>query len=184
MISDGPSYASASMNDLSVCSSFAPMAATGEDVIEPAEADVVRPAVAADDPDALLHQRVGEREELLLVGRIELVHARLQNLDARALLGDLRLVLLLASEDVGGEALPNLHGDAPQQLGGELALLVERKAEAEAELGVVFEERVRPRRAAAVGVLRPRRRRQVAAVDRRAAGGVGDDDAVAEERSR
>ena len=34
-----------------------------EHVIEPAVADVVRPAVAADEPHALLHQVVGERFE-------------------------------------------------------------------------------------------------------------------------
>ena len=67
------------------------------------------------------------------------------------------------------------------QLAGELGLLVDRQAEAQAELGVVLEEAVRPGRPAAVLVHRPRRRRQVAAVDRGAAGGVGDDGAVAEE---
>ena len=53
--------------------------------------------------------------------------------------------------------------------------------EAEPELGVVLEERVRPGRAAPVGVGRPRRGRQVAAVDRRAAGRVGDHQPVAEQ---
>ena len=36
------------------------VAAVGQHVIEAAEADVVRPPVAADEPDALLHQIVGE----------------------------------------------------------------------------------------------------------------------------
>ena len=54
-------------------------------------------------------------------------------------------------------------------------------AEAETEFGVVFEQRVRPCRAAAFGVLAVRSGRQVAAVDRRAAGGIGDQHAVAEE---
>ena len=53
--------------------------------------------------------------------------------------------------------------------------------EAEPELGVVLEQGVRPGRAAPVGVGRPRRGRQVAPVDRRAAGGVGDHEAVAEQ---
>ena len=68
-----------------------------------------------------------------------------------------------------------------QQLLRLLGVLVDRQPEAEAELGVVLEERVRPRRAAPVGVDRVGRRRQVAAVDRRAAGGIGDERAVAEE---
>ena len=33
-------------------------------MIEAAEADVVGPAVAADDPHALAHQRVGDRQQL------------------------------------------------------------------------------------------------------------------------
>ena len=53
--------------------------------------------------------------------------------------------------------------------------------EAEPELGVVLEEGVRPCRAAAVGVGRPRRGRQVPAVDRRASGRVGNHQPVAEQ---
>ena len=82
-------------------------------------------------------------------------------------------------------AVAELVGDGAVQLAEQpprlLGLLVEREAHAEAELGVVLEERVRPRRAAPFGVLRPRRRRQVAAVDRRAAGRVRDEQPVAEE---
>ena len=60
-------------------------------------------------------------------------------------------------------------------------VLVDGEPEAEPELGVVLEQRVRPCRPAPVGVDRPRRRRQVAAVDRRAAGRVGDQQPVAEQ---
>ena len=56
-----------------------------------------------------------------------------------------------------------------------------RNAEAQTELGVVLEERIRPGRAAPLLVLRPGRGRQIAAVDRRATGGIGDDQAVAEQ---
>jgi hypothetical protein len=58
---------------------------------------------------------------------------------------------------------------------------VERHAESEAELRVVLEERVRPGRAPAVAVGGVRGGGQVAAVDRRAARGVGDEQPVAEE---
>ena len=78
---------------------------------------------------------------------------------------------------LGGNRAVEL-GQEPPRL---RCLLVEREPHAEAELGVVLEERVRPRGAAAVGVRRPRRRRQVAAVDRRAAGRVRDEQPVAEE---
>ena len=58
---------------------------------------------------------------------------------------------------------------------------VERQAEAETELSVVFKQRVRPRRAAAVAIGRVRRGGQIATVDRRASGRVGDQQAVAEQ---
>ena len=133
---------------------------------------------------------VGDGEELLLVRAVELVHAHRQlhaaqadfeQLDALALLEDLDLVLLRAVDDLVAEVVAEDRREALEDLDGVLALLVERKAEAEAEFGVVFEERVCPGRAAAVGVLRPRRRRQIAAEDRGTAGGVRDDGAVAEE---
>ena len=53
--------------------------------------------------------------------------------------------------------------------------------EAEPELRVVLEQRVGPRRTPPVGVGGPRRGGQVAAVDRRAAGRVGDHQPVTEE---
>ncbi len=64
---------------------------------------------------------------------------------------------------------------------GQLGVAVGRKAQPQPELGVVLEQRVRPRRAVAVCVDRPRRRRLVSAVDRRAAGCVGDRQPVAEQ---
>jgi len=67
---------------------------------------------------------------------------------------------------------------ALQEPTGVLHLVIESEAHAQAELRVVLEQRVRPRGAAAVRVLRPRRGRQVPAVDRGAPGGVRDQDAV------
>ena len=58
---------------------------------------------------------------------------------------------------------------------------VSSQAESEPKLGVVFEQRVRPRRPASLSVFCPRGGGQVAAVDRRAAGGIGDGDAVPEQ---
>ena len=60
-------------------------------------------------------------------------------------------------------------------------LRFETEPDAETELGVVLEQRVAPSRPAPFGVGRPRRRRQVAAVDRRAAGGIGHEHAVPEQ---
>src|SRR5688572_16449560 len=69
----------------------------------------------------------------------------------------------------------------PEQQLRQRSVLVDRQAEAQAELGVVLEQRVGPRRAAAIVVRAIRRGRQVAAVDRRAPRGIGNEKPVAEE---
>ncbi len=61
------------------------------------------------------------------------------------------------------------------------SMVLHAETHAEAELGVVLEQRVRPRRAATVAVRRVRGGRQVAAVDRRTAGRVRDDESIAEQ---
>ncbi len=66
-----------------------------------------------------------------------------------------------------------------QRVCGRVHALIEGHAHAQPEFGVVLEQGVRPGRSAAVGVLRPRGGRQVAAVDGRAAGGIGHHHAVA-----
>ena len=57
--------------DLGVEHEDVDVAPAGQHVIEAAVADVVGPAVAADQPDALLHQVVGERFEPPRLGRRE-----------------------------------------------------------------------------------------------------------------
>ena len=54
--------------DLGVEHEDVDVAARGQDVVEPAEADVVGPAVAADDPHALADQGAGQREQM--AGRV------------------------------------------------------------------------------------------------------------------
>ena len=59
--------------------------------------------------------------------------------------------------------------------------MVDSETHAEAELRIVLEQAVAPRRATPVGTGAPRQRRQVAARDRSATRGVGDLQAVAEQ---
>ena len=82
-------------------------------------------------------------------------------------------------QDVIRKLFADLRREPCEKLRGELSLFVERDAEAETELGVIFEKRVAPRRAATVGVLRPRSRRQISPVNRGTSGRVGDDEPVA-----
>ena len=76
---------------------------------------------------------------------------------------------------------PIAASDPAHQFAGKLGLLVDGEPEAQAEFGIVFEQRIRPGRAAAVGILGPGSGGQVAAVDRGAAGGVGHHGTIAEE---
>ena len=62
-----------------------------------------------------------------------------------------------------------------------MSLGVDAQPHAEAELRVVLEQGVRPGGTASVGAGRPRGRGQVAAVDRRASGGVGNQQPIAHE---
>ena len=160
--------------------------ATGrEDLVDAAEADVVGPAVTADDPDALADEIAGEREQMSGVGarcgpstrasasRRRPTRSRWSTMSAS--------VSWTAPRSPSTRSGAELRGEALEEPAGVIGLGVEREPHPEPELGVVLEQRVAPGRAAAGGVDRPRRRRQVGAVDRRAARRVGHDHAVAEE---
>ena len=155
----------------------------GQDVVQPAEADVVGPAVAADDPDAPPDQGVGDRRELLGFGGA--VRGPRAAASARPRGRAARGSGPRCPADWTGSASTSSssHGlrQAAEQVARVILLLIDGHADAQPELGIVLEERVRPGRPSALGVLRPRGRRQVAAVDRRAARRVGDDRPVAEE---
>ena len=154
-----------------------------EHVIEPAEADVVGPAVAADDPDALAHQVVGERSAAAgRVGSSMAASCALELGHALALRVDLVLGRLSALEQRLRARSAPIPARAPQQLARACSwCLSSARRIAEPELGVVLEQRVAQAGPRPSRVDGPRRRRQVAAVDRRAAGGVGDQQPVAEE---
>ena len=84
-------------------------------MIEPAKADVVGPAVAADDPDALAHQDIGQAEQVAGVGgalgrqRVERVCQLVQPLFqpgyALALGGDAGLARLVGVQQTLDEIL-------------------------------------------------------------------------------
>ena len=168
--------------DLGVEHEHVDVAPAGQDVVEPAGADVVGPAVAADDPDAAPDEVVDDAAQ---VGRRRRRPARRAAAGARP---PARAGHRSSDSRSCGAARISSTSSAPTcvaQLGeapaGQLGVAVGGEPEAEPELGVVLEERVRPGRAAPVGVGRPGRGRQVAAVDRRAAGCVRDHQPVAEQ---
>src|SRR3972149_9143379 len=94
---------------------------------------------------------------------------------------DPRLGALLGVEEIPDQFVPDGRCQAREQLARIFSLLVQSQTDAQPELGVVFEQGVGPRGAAALAVDGPGGGRQGAAVDRRDAGGGGDDGAVTEE---
>jgi hypothetical protein len=156
------------------------VASGSQDVVEAAVANVISPAVAADDPHALAHQDIHDAQQAARVGYPG---------DRRSLSSwtFLRCSLMPSSllwsvvRSASTSSSPMDLASCGSSSRAYSILLVEGQAHAQAELGIIFEQRVRPGRAAAFIVLRPGCGGQVAAVDGRAAGRIGDHDAVAEQ---
>ena len=131
------------------------VAARRQHVVEAAEADVVGPAVAADDPDALAHEVVGEREQVARVGVVGAVDARRARRAARRRARAARAisgsVVLVGVEDRRrrGRRRARAPGARASSRGLRRVCASSAEAHAEAELGVVLEQRVVPGRPAA-----------------------------------
>jgi hypothetical protein len=150
-------------------------------VIEPAGTDVVGPSVAADDPDRLAHECAEQFEQLVLLACAagsSIARGRFAATPPSSLVADRQVAAVVdarrtALARVGRQAAFGRCESSQQRAGGAL-LGVEAEANAEPELGVVLEQAVAPRRAAALVVGAVRSGGQVAAVDAAATGGVGD----------
>ena len=104
-----------------------------------------------------------------------------QGQDALALLGDAGFGGLVGFEQCADQVFAQGGGQALDQVFGVFGELVDGQAHAQAEFGVVLEEGIGPDRTAALGVGAVGGGGQIAAKDRRAAGGVGDQQAVADQ---
>ena len=167
--------------DLGVEHEHVDVVPAGQDVIEAAGSDVVRPPVAADDPHATPDQMIDDAAQVGDYRFVALVEPPLQ-LDHPSALGtELGLPQLRRLENLVHQLPADLLTQLAEAPAGQLGVAVDRESQAEAELGVVLEQRVRPCRAVPVAVDGPRRRGQVPAVDRGAAGRVGDRQPVAEQ---
>ena len=142
----------------------------------------VRPAVAADDPDTAPHQVVHHREQVLRRRHVtQRTQPLRQHRHAHALRADFRFAHLWRLYDRLHQLLAKLRCQLLCQAVREFDVLVGGQAEAQPEFRVVLEQGVGPRGAAAFAIGGPRCDWQVAAIDRRTSGGVGDLQAVAEQ---
>ena len=109
-------------------------------MVEPAVADIIGPAVAAHDPDALLHQGVGQTQQVARFGGVQAGEFFLEELNALALREDALLGLLVGVDDGLCQVLADGEAQTPDQLAGVFGLLVGGQTHAEPELGVVFKQ--------------------------------------------
>ena len=142
-------------------------------MVEPAIANVIGPAVAADDPDAAPHEMIDHRDEIACGFAFDFEQSRLQFAHADSLGAQLEFLNLRRVQNICRERFADHRRQLRQQGAGQRQVLVGRQPEAEAKFGVILEQGIRPRRAAPFVILGPWRHRQAAAIDRRAAGGVG-----------
>ena len=151
-------------------------------MVQAAVADVVGPAVAAEDPHALFHQLVGQAEQQFGFGRVQLLQFLLQGRDAFALVVNAGFVALFGVEDCRRQIVADLRRRVSSAVRWRIPSACQcetRKPRPNSALSSNSElHHAGPRPSA---FLRVRRGRQVAAVNRGAAGGVGDDRAVAEQ---
>ena len=150
------------------------VAPAGEYMIEAAVADVIGPAVAADDPHAFLHQHVGEGQQLLSLRGVHRLQFLLQKFDALPLIVNVRFIFLRRREQLACETSPIVDASRCTSSRANSVCLSMESLKSQAELGIVFKEGIRPSRSAAVEFLAQGVVWQVPAVDRRAAGRIGD----------
>src|SRR3972149_1993609 len=108
-----------------------PLVAGRQDVTQAAVSDVVGPTVSTDDPDALLDQRVGDREKVTGVRRVDALEPRFQNPDALALFPDPRLGRLAGVEEIPDQFVPDGRCQAREQLARIFSLLVQSQTDAQ-----------------------------------------------------
>jgi len=151
-------------------------------MIQTRRTDIVGPTVATDDTHRAAHQVIGDRTQIVHQRTGQLIELGVEILHPAVLNPQLVHRLLgAAQQSVHQGVVVDLGAQLLQPLLGQGRVQVGRQPHAETELGVVLEQGVRPGGSASLVVLGPWGGRQVAAVDGRAAGGVGDLQPVTEQ---
>src|SRR4029450_8289843 len=131
----------------------------------PAISDVIGPAVAADDPDAATNEVVDDGQKIPCGLAIDRGESFFQERNARTLHAEFGLVYLGCLQNRSGQFPSDGRRKLAPKRGRKLKVFVCREAKTEAELGIIFEQRVGPRGPAPVAVLSPGRHGQAAAID-------------------
>src|SRR5512141_1574408 len=102
-------------------------------MIQPAVPDIVRPAVPAEDPDALLHQVIGNSDQALRILRRNSVQAFLESFDSLSLLVNSCLIGLFRIQQLCYKRVPDLRSELTQQVFCDVCVLVDRQPVTETE---------------------------------------------------
>ena len=109
-------------------------------MVQPAVADVIGPAVTADNPDTAVHEIIEHRQQIASRVDIDFLEDGLQFRDTPALIADLRLADLRRLDDLRGARLADPRRQLLQQTAREGALAVGGQAKAQAKLRIIFEQ--------------------------------------------
>jgi len=150
-------------------------------VIQTAVTDIVRPAVAAQRPDRLFNEVVGNAVQAFGFFAVHRGQFGFQSVDAFALSLDFGFVRLRSGQNRVDQIAADFAFQIFDHLVGVVFLEIDAQTHTQTEFRRVFKQRVRPSRTAAVCVLGVRCGRQVAAVNGRATRRVGDHQTVAEQ---
>ena len=153
----------------------------GEDVIEAAVTDIVGPAIAAHDPEGAFEEGIRDSEESFGLIGIATSEFSFNGGDISANAFEIGIRFLFAVDEAIYEFVAEFSGEVFDEVLGEVLLLVESESHTETELGVIFEEGVRPSGTMTIFVNGPRRGGKVTTVDGGATSCVGDDHAITEE---
>ena len=119
-------------------------------MIEAAVTDVIGPAVAADNPHALLDQDIGHAEQIVdlrlhggqfcIVTFEHRAKAHFQVFNTHALVADVGFGDLISEEDAVCQFGTDQFAHVAHEIGRCIKALVERNAHAHAEFGIIFKQ--------------------------------------------
>ena len=150
----------------------------GDDMVKTAVANIVCPAIAADNPNGFFDQGIGYCGQVLGLRDLGFGKFHLEGVDPFALLLDAQIGRLVGFEKAIDQILAKLINEGRQNIPGVLNLLIECQAEAQAEFGVILKQTVGPSRATSFLVKSVRSGRQVTTVNGGAAGGIGNNGSI------
>src|SRR4026208_1839542 len=110
-------------------------------MFEPAISDIVSPAITTDEPDALLHEIIGQGLQTPRLSRRKACQLALERDDSFPLSHDSRLTGLVCTEQLLGEVISDLGRHSLYKGASGSEVRIESEAKAQPDFGVAFKPR-------------------------------------------